>query len=125
MTATCSIDQLPIKNPEVVFAQIKTTKDNLEFQCVVKGPLLYLRTMEVVHYTIDSNYVLGTKFNYSLSVKNNVVTFNYNGVNYSYPEKFTTGYFKAGNYMQSNVVTYGEDKNTESIVSYYNLSITH
>ena len=64
-----SIEQLPIKNPEIVFCQIKTSSK--ELQLVIKGPIIYVRDFDVKHYPMLEGYILGTVLDCSLSIENN------------------------------------------------------
>ena len=82
--------------------------------------------------TLDSNYVIGTRFNVRFEVINGTINLYYNGqLKDSYVPSTTSGYFfKAGAYTQSNCSTESSNGATCGPANYgeviiYNVSVDH
>ena len=114
-----SIEKLPVKNPEIVFCQIKTSSK--ELQLVIKGPIIYVRDFDVKHYPMLEGYILGTVLDCSLSIENNEIVISIGKSTLNLKTDFQEANFKLGNYMQSNIKM-GEDKSTYSQISLFSFS---
>jgi hypothetical protein len=116
-----SIDQLPLPNKTISFAQIKTDKE--ECQLVLQDKTIYLRQFDVAHHTLKTDYELGNKFSFTLSfIKDRCVVELSTGETFNFTDHKEGCYFKFGNYQQPNLTT-KIDKGQESIVKIYSFSI--
>lgn len=123
LVVTLSINELPLPNKTIVFAQIKN--EDKECQLVLQDQLIYLRQFNVNHQTIKSNYILGTKFSFTISTDSDTITVSLDdGATLSFTDSQKDCYFKFGNYQQPNLTT-GIIENQTSIVQIYSFSITH
>ncbi|WBQ04698.1 polysaccharide lyase family 7 protein [Kribbella sp. CA-293567] len=121
-----AINHLPNTKPQVIAGQIHDGDDRATFR--LDGKALYVtRDNDTRFKLVDSNYVLGTRFQAKFVVSNGSIKAYYNGaLQTTIPVSFTTGYFKAGVYTQANcdnsspcnTSNYGQN-------TIYGLSVTH
>ena len=132
-TSIMEIDQavthLPVVKNQIVVGQIHGPSDDI-ITFRLEGTHLYMDHNGTAGNTLDSNYVLGTRFKAKFVVSNNQVLSYYNGVlKETYPITFSGAYFKAGAYVQSSCqgskeVT-GELCTAYGEVISYNVTVTH
>jgi len=121
-----AINHLPNTKPQVVVGQIHDGNDRSTFR--LDGSALYITRDNDTHYKlVNSNYVLGTRFQAKFVVSNGSIKAYYNGVlQTTIPVTFTTGYFKAGVYTQANCDNSSPcDTSNYGQNTIYNLSVTH
>jgi hypothetical protein len=132
-TSTMEIDQevthLPVVKPQIVIGQIHGPSDDI-IVFRLEGTHLFMDHNGVTGTTLDSNYILGTRFKAKFVVSNNQVMSYYNGVlKETYPISFTGAYFKAGAYVQSSCKGSKEvaDESCDAYgeVIIYNVTVTH
>lgn len=129
MKLTESINHLPTAKPELVFAQIHGPSDDLiEAEITGKGGhnRLYVNHNGKQYGSdLDSNYVLGTKFNLEILASNGYVDVYYNGARQVHQKLEDSGdYFKAGCYTQSNP-SKGDSPAAYGEVDIYSIKVTH
>ncbi len=123
LTVELSIESLPLDNKTTCFAQIKTPSK--ECQLVCADQTIYLRQFDVTHQILKTNYILGTKFKFTLIYKNDLVSLVLDtGESAHFTAKESGCYFKFGNYMQSNLTT-KVLKNSSCSLKIYNFIINH
>lgn len=117
--------------PDVVAGQIHGDTSDL-IVVRLEGQNLYLTRNKANLYTLENNYVLGTRFTVKFVVSNGQVAVYYNnGANpvYTLAKNVQKAYFKVGVYTQSNCQTEGSpdlctsDNYGEVIV--YQAQVTH
>jgi len=149
MSIRQAITALTVKRPHVAAGQIHdANNDAFMLKCEGANPggtsntgklVAYLDNAKV-SFAIDSNYVLGTVFTMTIIISpEGAVTILYNTQS-TVVTDWTNGfvnlkadgnpsldgmYFKAGCYIQSNVVDYGELPDDFAEVKVYGLSISH
>ncbi|WP_433015223.1 polysaccharide lyase family 7 protein [Kribbella sp. CA-294648] len=97
-----AINRLPNTKPHLIAGQIHDGDDRSTFR--LDGKALYItRDNDTRYKLVNSNYVLGTRFQAKFVVSNGSIKAYYNGVlQTTIPVSFTTGYFKAGAYTLAN-----------------------
>jgi hypothetical protein len=121
-----AINHLPNTKPQVVAGQIHDGNDRSTFR--LDGKALYITRDNDTHYKlVNSNYVLGTRFQAKFVVNNGSIKAYYNGVlQTTIPVIFTTGYFKAGVYTQANCDNSSPcDTTNYGQTTIYGLSVSH
>ena len=129
MRLTLSIDGIPHRKPQVVIAQIHDDKDDVFF-IRFTGKSATSGLLEVVHDQkhygkLDENLKLGEEFSCSITAtkKETVIIYvkDSTTTKVTLPKlKIRKGYFKAGNYIQSNTQY---DKTGESVVTLSSLEL--
>ena len=99
------VNKLPIKKKELTLGQIHDgSSDVIVFR--LEGSKLFMDHGGTAGVTLTSSYVLGTRFNCMFKVYQNKTESYYNGVlKETYNKSYTSAYFKAGAYTQSNCST--------------------
>ena len=129
MTLRESVDHLPVAKPQLVFAQIHGSKDDLiELEISNEGGKnrLYVNHNGKQYGSdLDSNYVLGVQFEVEISAEDGYVDVAYNGVQHVHQGLSDDGdYFKAGCYTQSNP-SKGDLPSAYGQVTIYRVRVTH
>ncbi|MFA5961273.1 MAG: polysaccharide lyase family 7 protein [Parcubacteria group bacterium] len=102
-----AITAVPQYKPDVVAGQIHGDTDDL-IVVRLEGQKLYLARSKANLFTLDDNYVLGTRFTIKFVASNGQVTVYYNNSAtpiYTLEKKVKQAYFKVGVYTQSNCKT--------------------
>ncbi|MGB8192909.1 MAG: polysaccharide lyase family 7 protein [Chitinophagaceae bacterium] len=131
-THTMEIDQaithLPVVKPHIVAGQIHDGSDDvIVFR--LEGPKLFIDINGSDGPTLNSAYVLGTRFKVKFVVSGNQTKCYYNDVlKYTLSKSYSGAYFKAGAYTQSSCT--GTPGSSESCSAYgevviYNVTVTH
>jgi hypothetical protein len=120
-THTMFIDQrithLPVVRKHMVVGQIHDADKYLIFFRIEDDKLL-VSVNGADRDVLDEHYVLGTRFNVKLVVKDNQTLVYYNdNLKYTYKMNFEGAYFKAGAYVQSSCQ--GEKKTPGELCSAY------
>ena len=129
MSLTESVNHLPQTKPQVVFAQIHNSSQDLvlaEISGIGGHNRLYVNH-DGQQYGNDlaDNYKLGTKFNLKIVATGGFVDVYYNGVGRVHQQLTDSGdYFKAGCYTQSNLTT-GDTASAYGEVDIYKIKVTH
>jgi len=132
-THTLFIDQrvthLPDVRKHIVIGQIHDADKYLIFFRLENDQLL-VSVNGGDRDVLDEHYILGTRFNIKLVVKDNTTQVYYNGaLKYSYKMNFSGAYFKAGAYVQSSCQgdkkTPGELCSAYGEVELYNVWVKH
>ncbi|EFC45760.1 predicted protein [Naegleria gruberi] len=133
-THTMIIDQtitrLPTTRKKVIAGQVHDA-DEYVVTIHLEGTKLYINIVGVGTTTISQNYIVGTRFQIKIQVKNGVTSIYYNNMNtpiYSITKSYKGAYFKAGCYAQSNCEFEGSlcgKSNNYAEVVIHNLTITH
>lgn len=133
-THTMEIDQaithLPVVKPHIVAGQIHDGSDDvIVFR--LEGQKLFIDINGSDGPTLNSAYVLGTRFKVKFVVSGNQTKCCYNDVlKYTLSKSYSGAYFKAGAYTQSSCKSGGNPGPSESCSAYgevviYNLTVTH
>jgi hypothetical protein len=131
-THTMEIDQaithLPVVKPHIVAGQIHDASDDvIVFR--LEGQKLFIDINGTDGPTLNSAYVLGTRFKVKFVVSGNQTKCYYNDVlKYTLSKSYSGAYFKAGAYTQSSCT--GTPGPSESCSAYgevviYNVTVTH
>lgn len=131
-THTMEIDQaithLPVVKPHIVAGQIHDAGDDvIVFR--LEGQKLFIDINGTDGPTLNSAYVLGTRFKVKFVVSGNQTKCYYNDVlKYTLSKSYSGAYFKAGAYTQSSCT--GTPGSSESCSAYgevviYNVAVTH
>lgn len=131
-THTMEIDQaithLPVVKPHIVAGQIHDAGDDvIVFR--LEGQKLFIDINGTDGPTLNSAYVLGTRFKVKFVVSGNQTKCYYNDVlKYTLSKSYSGAYFKAGAYTQSSCT--GTPGSSESCSAYgevviYNVTVTH
>lgn len=131
-THTMEIDQaithLPVVKPHIVAGQIHDGSDDvIVFR--LEGQKLFIDINGSDGPTLNSAYVLGTRFKVKFVVSGNQTKCYYNDVlKYTLSKSYSGAYFKAGAYTQSSCT--GTPGSSESCSAYgeviiYNVTVTH
>jgi hypothetical protein len=106
LTATVAIMRVPIRKPEVVFAQIHDSDDDLiELRAsgnATRGYKLDAFHDSIVYGVMDTNYILGRRFTFRISAENGIVRVYYKNMNtpsFSFRSSKKGCYFKLGSYQ--------------------------
>ena len=125
MTATESILHLPADRGTVGFAQVHGPDSTWYLILLATGNGNGTATLLVKDHTgkatgkiIDPNYVLGTKFDLSVSAVNGMITIRYNGT-----PKVTTINNSSGNYFK--IGCYNQSSGDYGQVAVFSMSVTH
>jgi hypothetical protein len=126
-----AITAVPSTKKHVVAAQIHDGSDDV-IVIRLEYPTLYINVDGVNKYKLDSNYVLGKRFTIKYVVSDGKTSVYYNGSStpvYLLTQKYSSAYFKAGAYTQSNCATEGNkslcnDNNFGEVVIYH-LTMQH
>lgn len=124
-----SINHLPDVKPQLVFAQIHDTNDDVieaEIARVSGANRLYINHNGTQYGTnLDTNYALGTPFDLDITASKGYIDVAYNGVVHVHQMIQSSGdYFKAGCYTQSNTIR-GDSTSAYGEVVMYDLQVTH
>lgn len=115
-----SITHNLVKRKQIVFAQAHDSDDDI-FEFALDGSKLvvfYNDKSSVI--TLESNYVLGTKFTIKAVAANSKFDVYYNGsLKGSVPKATSSGYWKTGSYLQTNPSKWGEAADAWGEVSIY------
>lgn len=132
MTIDQKITHLPDGKKHVVVGQIHDQNDDV-IVIRLEGSKLFIDINGNDGPTLNSNYVLGTRFTVTFQVQNNQTKIYYNGSStpaYTLNQSYSDAFFKAGMYVQSNCTTeseYGKVCGTnnygESII--YSVNVIH
>lgn len=114
-----AIQKLPVKKPEVCFAQIKTATK--EMQLLYHAGKVICRTLDARHIKMGT-YKLGDWVHVDIHVISGQVDVKIGDATCGFHADFTGAYFKCGNYMQSNAAIEG-NKTTGSEVWIKNISL--
>ena len=133
-THTMFIDQaitaVPKKKKHIIAGQIHDKNDDV---IVVRldHPKLHIKVGDKIVRTLDSDYVLGERFTVKFVVKGNKTSIYYNGNQnsaYTLNKEYSSAYFKAGAYTQSNCQREGSSlcaDNNYGEVIIYKVEVTH
>lgn len=127
MEVVTQVNRLTKKKPHVVIAQVHGGDDDVSVWRV-EGNKLWITSGDNTHgHLVDSNVSLGEKIKLKYVITNGVFNYYYNDKKVNYSLRYSgTGYFKAGNYLQSNPKTAsGESKSEYSQVTLYCTKIAH
>jgi Alginate lyase len=133
-THTMEIDEaithLPVVKPHIVAGQIHDASDDvIVFR--LEGQKLFIDINGTDGPTLNSAYVLGTRFKVKFVVSGNQTKCYYNDVlKYTLSKSYSGAYFKAGAYTQSSCKSGGTPGPSESCSAYgevliYNVTVTH
>jgi hypothetical protein len=102
MTITQAVTRLPGGKPHIVCGQIHDTKNDVSvFR--LEGSKLWVTSGDSKHTLLTGSYVLGTRFAVKFEVADGVIHAFYNGrLAAAFSARFTSGFFKAGAYVQAN-----------------------
>ncbi len=133
-THTMEIDEaithLPVVKPHIVAGQIHDASDDvIVFR--LEGQKLFIDINGTDGPTLNSAYVLGTRFKVKFIVSGNQTKCYYNDVlKYTLSKSYSGAYFKAGAYTQSSCKSGQNPGPSESCSAYgevviYNVTVTH
>jgi hypothetical protein len=132
-THTMTIDQaitaVPQTKKHVVAGQIHDGSDDV-IVIRLENTKLFVDIGGTDGPTLDANYTLGKRFTVKFEVKNGKTNIYYNGATspvYTMNSSYTSAYFKAGAYTQSNCSTDAGNCNANNYgeVMIYGLQVTH
>ena len=133
-----AITHLPVVKKHIVAGQIHGDENNsgpdgnddvIVFR--LEGAKLFMDHNGNDGVTLDANYVLGTRFTVKFVVSGGQIKSYYNGVlKETYTRSMSSGYFKAGAYVQSSCKSGENPGPSESCSAYgevvvYNVTVTH
>lgn len=121
------VNRLTKVKPEVVLEQLHDKDDDLVVWRL-EANKLWLTDHDNTHaYLADANYVLGTPYELTMSFAAGLASFAYNGALLPYTKKLKgKGYFKGGNYLQSNPKTAPTESTSEySEVVIRSITVSH
>lgn len=130
MTVEQAITAVPKTKQHVVAGQIHDADDDI-IVIRLEYPNLYINVDGKNVYTLDSNYTLGKRFQFSFDVANGKTSVYYNNSSkpvYTLTQTYRGAYFKAGVYTQSNC---SKEKSTDCTpqnlgeVILYGVTVTH
>jgi Alginate lyase len=128
LTIEGQVNRLTKVKPHVVLGQYHNEADDV-WVWRLEGDKLYITNYNETHaFLVDGNYRLGTRYKLEAVMQDGVTTFRYNGQPVAYTAKATksTGYFKAGNYLQSNPSTAPSESTSEyAEVVLYAVAVSH
>jgi hypothetical protein len=124
MTVRQAITHRPDEKDELVAAQIHDTSDDV-VMVRLEGNRLFVESGGKNIGDLDANYVLGTVYTVTITVKDNMVYISYNDVlKVTHAVSGTGYYFKAGCYTQTNL-SRGDPATSYGEVVIYKLEVTH
>jgi hypothetical protein len=134
-THTMMIDEaimaVPTTKPDIVVGQIHDSSNDI-IVIRLDYPKLYINVDGKNVHTLNSNYVLGERFNIKYVVSGGKTAVYYNGSSqpvYVLTKNYSDAYFKAGAYTQSNCGTEGSsslcNENNFGEMIIYNLIVQH
>lgn len=130
MTIDEAITAVPTTKKHVVAGQIHDGSDDI-IVVRLELPKLIIKIGDTTGPVLDANYTLGKRFTVKFEAKDGVTSIYYNGSTtpiYTMTQSYTTAYFKAGAYTQSNCTTETSapcDESNYGEVVIYNLSVSH
>jgi hypothetical protein len=127
MEVVTQVNRLTKKKPHVVIAQVHGGDDDVSVWRV-EGNKLWITSGDNTHgKLVDGNFQLGKQVKLKYVITNGTFNYYYNDKKVNYALRYSgTGYFKAGNYLQSNPKTAGgESKSQYSEVVLYCAKIAH
>lgn len=127
-----AITSVPQGKKHVVAGQIHDSSDDV-IVIRLEYPKIFINVGGTNSYTLDANYVLGSRFNVKFVVSSGQTKVYYNNSSdpvYTLRKSYSNAYFKAGAYTQSNCSTESSkggscNDNNYGEVAIYNLRVTH
>jgi poly(beta-D-mannuronate) lyase len=124
MTVDAAITRTPAKKADVVAAQIHDKADDV-MMIRLRGTRLVVDAEDSrVQLVLDENYVVGTRFNVTITAANGNIRVVYNGARaVDYARSGDGMYFKAGSYTLSNTSFDSPTEYGEVVI--YGLAVSH